>query len=108
MNLYLNLVLGQAEAGNSGLSSIIMMVALFVIFYFFMIRPQKKRQKEIEDMRNNIKVGDAIVTSGGIHGKVKEINVTEMTMVIEIANNVCITVDKSSIFAAGTAQEAGK
>lgn len=93
--MYLNFILGQAEA-TGGTSFFIMMIAMIAIFYFFMIRPQNKKQKELEEMRNNIKVGDAIITSGGIHGKVKEVKTS--VLVIEIANNVNITVDKSSVF----------
>ena len=53
---------------------IIMMVVLFAIVYFFMIRPQNKKQKEIQKFRNSLTVGQAIVTIGGIHGVVKSIN----------------------------------
>jgi preprotein translocase, YajC subunit len=77
-----------------------MMIAIFAIFYFFMIRPQKKRQEEIKKFRDALQVGDEVVTSGGIHGKIKEIN--DNTMIVEIANNVNITVDKASIFSLGS------
>ena len=87
------------EAGGSSTSMILMMVVVFVIFYFFMIRPQKKRQEEINKFRNALSIGDTVVTSDGIHGKIKEIN--DNTMVLEIANNVNITVDKTSVFAIG-------
>lgn len=108
MNMYLNLILGQAEvpAGGSFSSSIIMLVLMGAVFYFFLIRPQQKRQKEITEMRNKIAVGDAVVTSGGIHGKVKSIN--DNVMVIEIANNVNITVDKNAIFSEGTSTDSAK
>ncbi|MDR1631310.1 MAG: preprotein translocase subunit YajC [Dysgonamonadaceae bacterium] len=75
---------------------ILMLVAVFAIMYFMMIRPQQKRQKEIQKMRDNLKVGDKIVTAGGIHGKIKEIN--EKDFLIEIAENVRIRVDKASVF----------
>jgi len=73
-----------------------------------MIRPQKKRQEEIKKFRDALSVGDSVVTSGGIHGKIKEIN--DNTMVLEIANNVNITVDKASIFSLGNnpSNEGGK
>jgi preprotein translocase subunit YajC len=87
------------QGAGAGFSSIIMLVAIFAIFYFFMIRPQKKRQEEITKFRNALSVGDTVVTSGGVHGKIKEIK--DNTMVIEIANNVNITVDKTSIFSLG-------
>jgi len=85
--------------GNSGMMSILMIVALFVIMYFFMLRPQQKKQKEIQEMRKNLKVGDRVVTSGGIFGKIKEVEDT--AYIIEIAEGVRVKVDKASIFAAG-------
>lgn len=59
---------------DGGTSTIIMMVVFFGIFYFMLIRPQKKKDKEIRDMRNNLSVGDDIITIGGIHGKIVKIN----------------------------------
>jgi len=76
---------------------IIMLVAVFAIMYFMMIRPQQKRQKEIQKMRESMRVGDKVVTAGGIHGKIKEIN--DKDFLIEIAENVRIRVDKASVFA---------
>jgi preprotein translocase subunit YajC len=99
MNL-LNILLQAAAPGAGGVSSysgILMMVLIFVVFYFFMIRPQSKRQKEIKKQRDAMQPGDKVVTSGGIYGKVKEIK--ETTVVVEIAENVRITVDKNSVFA---------
>lgn len=86
-----------AATGVSQYSSILMMVLIFVVFYFFMIRPQTKRQKEIKKAREAMKQGDKVVTSGGIYGKVKEIK--ETTIIVEIADNVRIKVDKNSVFA---------
>ena len=93
------LLQATAPETGAGYSSILMLIAIFAIFYFFMIRPQKKRQEEIKKFRDALSLGDSVVTSGGIHGKIKEIN--DNTMVLEIANNVNITVDKASIFAIG-------
>lgn len=73
-----------------------MMGAIFVIFYFFMIRPQQKKQKELAAQRDAITKGDHIITSGGIYGKVKEVN--EADFLIEIADGVRIRVDKNSVF----------
>jgi len=86
-----------AAGGVSNYSGILMMVLIFVVFYFFMIRPQSKRQKEIKKQREAMQVGDKVVTSGGIYGKVKEIK--ETTVVVEIAENVRIKIDKNSVFA---------
>ena len=62
-----------AQGGASGWSSIIMIVALIAIFYFFMIRPQSKKQKEIKKFRDAMKKGDKVTTAGGIHGKIRDI-----------------------------------
>lgn len=101
MNLLNVLLQAQAPAsGQGGMGSytgILMMVLIFVVFYFFMIRPQSKRQKEIKAQREAMKQGDKVVTSGGIYGKVRDIKDT--TIVVEIAENVRITVDKNSVFA---------
>ena len=74
-----------------------MMVVIVAIFYFFMIRPQQKKQKEIQKAREALKVGDQIVTAGGIYGRIREIG--DVYMAIEVANGVTIRIDKSSIFA---------
>lgn len=89
----------QAGAGNN--YSWVLMVAIVVIFYFFMIRPQQKKQKELQKAREAMQVGDKVITSGGIYGKIKEVNDTNF--VIEIADNVKIKIDKASVFAAPNA-----
>lgn len=73
----------------------LMIVALIAIFYFFMIAPQRKREKKINEFRNNIKKGDEVVTIGGIHGRIREIK--EDSFVLEISDGVRITVDKNAI-----------
>lgn len=104
-----NFILLQEQAAQGGgWSSMIMIVALIVVFYFFMIRPQQKRQKEIRKFREGIKVGDRIITAGGIYGKVRNINDT--TFQIEIADGVKIMIDKGSVYpsAAEAAQGNGE
>ncbi len=87
----------QVSGGEaSGAMNLIMIVALIAIFYFFMIRPQQKKQKEIRKFREGIQTGDRVVTAGGIYGKVRKINDT--TIQLEIADNVRITVDKGSVY----------
>ena len=66
---------GQAQQGGGGFTFIIMMVAIFAIMYFLMIRPQQKKQKELQAFRNSLKKGDKVVTAGGIFGTVDEINI---------------------------------
>ena len=72
---------------------------MIVVFYFFMIRPQSKKQKEIKKAREALKSGDKIVTAGGIHGRIKDIS--ETTMNVEIAPNVSIKIDKGSVYPLG-------
>ena len=91
----------QAQGGGD-LSFILMMVAIFAIMYFFMIRPQNKKQKEIANFRKNLEVGQSIITAGGIYGKIKEIE--DNSVVVEIASGVKIKVDKNSIYADAKAQ----
>lgn len=95
MNL-LTIIL-QAAGGQSQWSGIIMIVAMVAIFYFFMIRPQQKKQKDIQKSREALKTGDSVITSGGIYGKIREIG--DVFMIIEVGDNVKIKVDKTSIFA---------
>ena len=70
----MNLLFVFLQAGGGGdYSFLIMMVAIFAIMYFFMIRPQNKKQKEIANFRKNLEVGQEVITAGGIYGKIKEI-----------------------------------
>ncbi|MDR0613803.1 MAG: preprotein translocase subunit YajC [Dysgonamonadaceae bacterium] len=105
-NLSYVLLQAAATQGGANWSMIFMLVAVFGIMYFMMIRPQQKRQKEIQKMRDNLKVGDKIVTAGGIHGKIKEVN--EKDFLIEIAENVRVRVDKVSVFASSGDIQASK
>ena len=75
---------GNAPTGASAATSLIMIVAMLAIFYFFMYRPQKKQDKEQNDMRNNLKVGDDISTIGGIIGKI--VSIKDETVLIETSN----------------------
>lgn len=77
----------------------IMIIAMIVIFYFFMIRPQSKRQKEIKKAREAMQKGDSVVTTGGIHGKIKEIS--DNTVLMEVAPGVSIKVDKAAVLPMG-------
>ncbi len=100
-------ILMQAQQGG-GMSMIIMMVVIFAIMYFFMIRPQNKKQKEIQNFRNSITPGVDVVTAGGIYGKVKEVNDADNTLMVEIASGVKIKIAKSSVFASVPTETAGK
>lgn len=98
MNL-LSILLQAAPAtgGANPWSGLLMMVVIIAIFYFLMIRPQQKRQKDIQKAREALNVGDKIVTAGGIYGKIREIG--DVYMLIEIADGVRIRIDKTSVFA---------
>jgi preprotein translocase subunit YajC len=102
MNQLSILLQATQSQGMGGMGSILMIVLLFVIMYFFMIRPQQKKQKEVQKMRETLKTGDRVVTSGGIYGKIKEVNDTNF--IVEIAENVRVKVDKASIFATNESQ----
>ena len=79
------------------MSMILMMVALFAIMYFFMIRPQNKKQKEIEKFRSALSVGQDVVTIGGIYGTVRSIDEAENTVTLEVATGVKMKFAKSAI-----------
>lgn len=90
-------LVAQATQG-SGMSMIIMMVAIFAIMYFFMIKPQQKKQKEIQKFQNELTEGTEVVTGGGIHGTVKSIDLAKNTVDVKIARDVVVTVEKTSVF----------
>lgn len=84
-----------AGAGGDGGMSIIFLIGMFVIMYFFLIRPQVKRQKEHKSMVGNLKKGDEIQTMGGLMGKITELG--DNFMKVEVADNVVVTVRKSAV-----------
>ena len=84
----------QAQPG-AGASMWIMLLLIFVIMWLFMIRPQRKQQKELEKFRNELKKGDKVVTAGGIYGSIAEVQ--ERTVLLKIDGDVKIRVDKSSL-----------
>jgi preprotein translocase subunit YajC len=85
------------QGGGSGVSMILMMAAIIAIFYFLMIRPQQKKQKDIQKAREALKPGDKVITAGGIYGKLKDVN--DKDMVVEIADNIRVHIDRNSVFA---------
>jgi len=74
---------------------IFMVILMVVVFYFLLIRPQQKRQKEHAKMINALKTGDKVIAAGGIHGVVS--NIKDKTVVIKIAENTKIEIDRSSV-----------
>lgn len=91
------LFLMAQQEGQSPYSSIIFLVLIVAVFYFFMIRPQMKRQKEAKQFREGLKIGDRVITSGGIYGKIVEVQDNHVR--VEIDTNVKIKVDKASVVA---------
>jgi preprotein translocase subunit YajC len=71
------------------------LIFIFIIMYFVMIRPQKKRQEQQQKLIGNLKTGDRVVTNAGIHGLIS--NVKETTVLVKVADNVKIEIDKSAI-----------
>lgn len=92
-----------AAQGGFDMTMILMWVVIGLIFWFFILRPQKKRQQEIQNFRNSITIGSRVVTSGGIYGEVRAIEDVDNILVIEIAKGVNIRVDRNSVYA--TAQQ---
>ena len=89
----------QAGQGGGGMTSFpIMMVAIFAIMYFFMIKPQQKRQKEIQNFQNSLQEGTQVVTGGGIYGTVKKIDLATGIVEVKIADGVVIKVDKGYVY----------
>ena len=85
-------------AAGSNMSFLIMMVLIFGVMWLFMIRPQQKRQKELQKFRDGLKRGDKIISAGGIYGTVKEVK--EGYILMEVDNNVSIRIDKSMVMQA--------
>ena len=85
-----------AAADSSGLFSIIIIPVMFVVLYFFMFRPQKKQEREIANMRNNLQVGDEVTTIGGIIGKIVSIK-EETCVIVTSRDNTKIRILKSAI-----------
>ena len=92
----------KGEGAGSGFASLIPLLLMFVVFYFILIRPQQKTARRHQDFVRNLKMGDRVVTSGGLHGIVS--GLTETTVTLEIADKVRVKVTRSAI--GGSSQEA--
>ena len=96
MNLFALLQAAPAaQPQGGGWSMWIMLALIFVVMWFFRIRPQRKQQKELQNFRDSLKKGDKVVTIGGIYGTVCEIK--ENNVLIEVDNNVKIRVSKNAL-----------
>ncbi len=87
-------------------SFLIMMVAIFAIMWFFMIRPQQKKQKEIQKFQNSLTEGASVFTQGGIYGTVKHIDLEKGIVEVEIAHGVIVRVDRNYVFKDGSSTPA--
>ena len=85
---------GESTSGG-GMSMLFMLGAIILVFYFFMIRPQQKKQKQIQNFRETLKRGDKIVTIGGIHGKITDVQ--EATFIIEVEDGVKLKIEKAAV-----------
>lgn len=99
MNLLYILLFAPAQgtegSGGSSLMSFLPLVLIILVFYLFFIRPQMKKSKEQKKFRESLKKGDKVITIGGIHGKIAEID--ETTVVLEVGNQMRLTFEKSAI-----------
>lgn len=95
LTLFLQAAGGAQTAAGGSMGFLLMIILIFVVMWLFMIRPQQKKQKEVEKFRQGLKKGDKVVTIGGIYGTVVEVK--ENTLFLEIDQNVKIKVDKASV-----------
>jgi preprotein translocase subunit YajC len=93
----LSLLLAQAPPASTGggIGAFVPFIFIFVIMYFVLLRPQMKRQKEQQRLVTTLKTGDRVVTSAGIHGLIS--NVKETTVIVKVADNVKIEMEKSAV-----------
>ncbi|MBN1416552.1 MAG: preprotein translocase subunit YajC [Bacteroidales bacterium] len=96
MNFLTNIILmTQPQEGQKPWTTFIPLILVMVVFYFFLIRPQMKKQKDLKNFRDSLKKGDKIVTAGGIYGKIN--NISNNVITIDVGNNMLLKVDKSAI-----------
>jgi preprotein translocase subunit YajC len=84
-----------AGASNPAIMQFMMLGLIIVVFYFFMIRPQVKRQKDLKSFRESLKKGDKVITTGGIYGRIIEIG--DQTIIIEVEDRMRLKIDKAAI-----------
>lgn len=84
--------------GAQGFTAFLPLILIFVIFYFLLLRPQQKKAKEHRNFLDSLKAGDAVITSGGIHGRIT--SVEDAVVTLEIADKVRVRVSKSHIASA--------
>jgi preprotein translocase subunit YajC len=97
MNVFEPLMLmADPKSGQNPIMTLLPLILIIVVFYFFMIRPQMKKQKELKNFRQSLKVGDKVITSGGIYGKINDIR--DNIVIIEVEDKMRLRVDINSVF----------
>jgi preprotein translocase subunit YajC len=86
---------GEGGGGRSSLPMFLMLGGIILVFYFFMIRPNQKKQKQMQNFREALKRGDKIVTIGGIHGKITDVQ--EGTFIIEVEDGTKLRIEKAAV-----------
>jgi preprotein translocase subunit YajC len=98
MNLLQFLLMSPANPEGQkggGMNMLFLLGAIILVFYFFMIRPQQRKQKQVQNFRNELKRGDKIVTIGGIHGKITDVQ--ETTFIIEVEDGTKLRIEKAAV-----------
>jgi preprotein translocase subunit YajC len=101
MNL-MNILLMSPPEGGGGFGGFLPLILILLVFYFFFIRPQMKKQKDLRKYRESLKKGDRIITIGGIHGKIVEIQ--DKTYTIEVDGQVRLRIEKSAVAMEGASE----
>ena len=87
--------MGPAPEGQSPLVTFLPLILVFVVFYFFMIRPQVRKQKDLTNYRSSLAKGDKVITTGGIYGKITDVK--ETTITVDVGDSVLLKIDKSAV-----------
>jgi len=88
--------MADPNSGQNPFMSLLPLILIIFVFYIFMIRPQMKKQKELRNFRQSLKVGDKIITAGGIYGKINDIK--DNVVIIEVEDKMRLKIDINSVF----------
>lgn len=108
MNLISILLMAAPEGGGGGIGAFLPLILIVLVFYMFFIRPQMKKQKDLRKYRESLKKGDRIITIGGIHGKIVEIQETTYTIEVEGLNRLKIEKSAVAMEGAPTTEKLGE
>jgi preprotein translocase subunit YajC len=97
---------GSSAAGQSNpFISFLPLILVFVVFYFFMIRPQMRKQKEMTNYRSSLKRGDKVITTGGLYGRVHEVR--DNYVMVDVGGDIKLKIDKNALLKDPTVDEHG-